>query len=74
MIQAREFLRGELSDLTRRERKEARVYYRLLHGPDSLDAHLRRSLERGFDLRDHFKALYDAEVIPERREGRKTER
>lgn len=66
LLAARAFYREHLSDLSRTEEKEARSYYRLLHGTDSFEQHLKEGLDRGFDLRDHYRELYDSIVIPER--------
>lgn len=63
---ARALYRKHLSELSPREEREARVLYRLVHGTDSFDQHLAENLKRGGDLKDHFRALYDTEVLRER--------
>lgn len=71
LLAARAFYREHLSDLPRTEEKEARSYYRLLHGTDSFEEHLAEGIERGYDLRDHYRELYDSLVIPERNRGQR---
>jgi hypothetical protein len=66
LVAARAYFREHLSNLSRAEKSEARGYYRLFYGADSLDEHLGASLERGVDLRDHYRALYDTLVLAER--------
>jgi len=73
LLAARAFYREHLSDLSRSEEKEARAYYRLLHGTDSFEEHVGGILERGYDLRDHYRQLYDSTVLPEREHGRRAE-
>lgn len=63
---ARAFYRKHVSDLSATEARQARSYYRLLHGTDSFEEHLAESAERGHDLRDHYRRLYDDLVVPER--------
>ena len=71
LLAARAFYRSHLSDLSQAEKREARSYYRLLHGTDSFEEHLREQRERGHDLFDHYRMLYDSMVIPERKERQK---
>jgi hypothetical protein len=66
LIAARTFFREHLRDLSQSEKKEARAYYRMLYGPDSFEEHVRQVSRRGFDLRDHYRTLYDSLVLSER--------
>ena len=72
LLAARSFFRAHLSDLSQAEEREARTYNRLLHGTDSFEEHLREQRERGHDLFDDFRMLYDTMVIPERKERQNT--
>ena len=69
LLAARAFYREHVSDLSANEARQARSYYRLLHGTDSFEEHLAESVERGHDLRDHYRKLYDDLVVPERQNG-----
>jgi hypothetical protein len=71
LIAARAFFREHLLDLSQSEKKEARAYYRMLYGPDSFEEYDRKVSRRGFDLRDHYRALYDSMVLSEREERQK---
>lgn len=62
----REFCAAHLATLSKSERREARVYYRLVHGTDSYEEHLQNARERGGDLLEHWRRMFDTEVIPER--------
>ncbi len=66
LLAARQFYREHVADLSRSERREARAYYRMLYGTDSFEEHVREVRERGFDLLDHWRELYDTVVLPER--------
>ena len=46
----------------------------MLHGTDSFEEHVGELLERGDDLRDHYRELYDEVVIPEREQQQKERR
>ena len=65
LLQFRAFCREHLNELTSEEREEARVVWRLVYGTDSYEEHLRESRERGRDLLDHWRFMYDTAVIPE---------
>jgi len=65
LSRAREIYRSYVEELSDRERGEAKGYYLLLYGPDTVAERVEMYLERGFDLRDHFRELYDEYVIPE---------
>lgn len=75
LLAARAFYREHLADLSPSEEKEARSYYRLFYGTDSFEEHLQNALKNGYDLRDHYRQLYDSMVIPTqelRQQGQKT--
>jgi hypothetical protein len=73
LLAARVFYRDHLSDLSRTEEREARAYYRMRHGTNSFEEHVGESRERGYDLLDHYRVLYDNVVIPERNQRQQTE-
>ena len=72
LIAVRAFYREYLSDLSPSEEKKARSYYRLLYGTGSFEEHVRKSLERGVDLRDHYRFLFDSIVLAEREKGQQS--
>jgi len=70
LMEARAFLANHVGELSRQEHRAARIYWPLLEGPETLEEHVQQFLKKGVDLRDHFRELYDTEVIAEREAGR----
>jgi hypothetical protein len=63
----RDFLAKHLPTLTPEERRAARRYYRYRFGPVTLDERVEDARRQGVDLLDHYRALYDAVVLSERK-------
>lgn len=66
LLVARAFYELHLSELSPAEEKEARAYYRMRYGTDSFEEHVAQVRERGYDLYEHYRTLFDEVVVPER--------
>jgi hypothetical protein len=62
----RAYLDQYLGDHAEDPMHENPMYFRIMEADTSLDAHIERYAQNGFDLHTYFEQLYDQEILPKR--------
>jgi hypothetical protein len=65
----RAFLEEHLADHKEDPMHDNPMYFRIMQADTTLDAHIQRYAEQGFDLHSYFEQLYDQEILPKLEQG-----
>jgi hypothetical protein len=65
----RGFLEQHLGDHKGDSLHDNPMYFRILQADTTLEAHIQRYAQQGFDLHTYFEQLYDQEILPKREQG-----